>query len=215
MSNFPDAAACRKMTWPSSPTTDKPGGERTDSGSGGHCERSAGPSCAPRPRSREREEVIDLPAATTAAAPSVQLGTRCPLASARSTWCSTHHPAIARQASAQLRHAFAHAWQCSALCFPHSAPQASQTSAQTLQRAVAKREPLAMNAAASQQIRVQSRSSRMHSAIIFTSASPRHALAQCSQACAQRTHSSIQDWCFPECIASSRLLGARLHWSHQ
>jgi hypothetical protein len=50
-----------------------------------------------------------------------------------------------------------------------------------------------MNAAASQQISAQSRSSRMHSAIIFTSGSSRQAFAQCSHSWAQRTQASMQD----------------------
>lgn len=53
-------------------------------------------------------------------------------------------PVICRHSSAQRRHACAQAWQCSSLCFAHSAPQASQMSAHASQIWVANALPRAM-----------------------------------------------------------------------
>ena len=97
-----------------------------------------------------------------------------------------------RQASAQSRQAAAHFWQWSCLCLPHSAPHAWQTSAQTRHNCPANCESRLIHAALVQQMSAQSRSKRIHSAIIATSFSLRHAFAQCSHACAQAMHASMQ-----------------------
>ena len=101
-------------------------------------------------------------------------------------------PAMRWHCSAHLRQASAQSWQCSASCFSHSAAQASQISAHSRHNSCAKREPRLMNAAAPKQASAQSRSSRMHSAILSTSGSPRHASAQCSHICAHLRQASIQ-----------------------
>lgn len=108
--------------------------------------------------------------------------------------CSYAAKPILRRSTAQRRHASAHRWQCS--CFADSAPHASQIPVQTRQRAPENVEPRLMNPAASQQTSAQSRSRRMHSAIIFTSVSLRHPLAQCSHASAHSSHALTQLWCW-------------------
>ena len=101
---------------------------------------------------------------------------------------------ILRHSSAHVLHAWAHAWQCSIWNFAHSAPQASQTSAQSWHRALACSLRLVMNWAAAQQIAEQSRSMRMQLAISETFGSRRHACAHTSQACAHARQASMHDW---------------------
>ena len=115
--------------------------------------------------------------------------------SARQWVGRTLQAAMRRQASAQTRQARAQAWQWSCWWRPHSSAQASQIWAHTRQRSVAKRLPEAMKALARRQMRAQSRSSRMHSAMAATCSSPRQASAQWSQASAQALQASIQSAC--------------------
>jgi hypothetical protein len=105
---------------------------------------------------------------------------------------------ILRHASAQRRQASAQALQCSAACLAHSLPQAPQTIAQIAQSSRAKKLSRVIQIAARRQISAQSRSRRMQSAIILTSSSAKHAVAQRSQLAAQAsqvpTHSLNRSW---------------------
>ena len=92
--------------------------------------------------------------------------------------------AMLRHASAHWRQARAHAWQCSWSCLAHSAPHASHTPAHARQNSRAKSLPRAIKPATRRHVAEQTMSSRTHSAIICTSSSFKHAVAQPSQASA-------------------------------
>lgn len=104
-----------------------------------------------------------------------------------------HFPGMLRHSAAQRRHSVAHRWQWSNLCFSHSVPQASQISAQMRQMSATNFDPRLMYAAAAQQIAAQSRSSRMHSAIIPLLDSLKQASQQCSHSSAHLMQASMQD----------------------
>jgi hypothetical protein len=81
-----------------------------------------------------------------------------------------------------------------ALWCSHSVAQASQASAQVSQIEPARSLPRAMQAAARRQISAQSMSSFMQRAMLCTSFSAKHDVAQWSQAVAQALQASMQDW---------------------
>ena len=89
-----------------------------------------------------------------------------------------HQAASFLHASAHLKHASAQCWQWSWSCFLHSFPHASQTVAQT--EASAEANGVFRDKACSKKLQMSahSRSSLMHSAIILTSSSRRHASKQ-------------------------------------
>jgi hypothetical protein len=110
--------------------------------------------------------------------------------------------AILRHSEAHFLHVWAHCLQCSIVwCFSHSTPQASHTSAQTLQICFAYSLSLDMNWEAVTQILAQSRHSWIHFDIIFTSSSRRHSVVQNSHASKQSLHESMQLSYFEFCRA--------------
>ena len=115
--------------------------------------------------------------------------------------------AILRHSVAHFLHVWAHCLQCSIVwCFSHSTPQASHTSAQTLQICFAYSLSLDMNWEAVTQILAQSRHSCIHFDIIFTSSSRRDSVAQNSHAPKQSLHESMQLSYFVFCRAFDMLL---------
>ncbi len=103
------------------------------------------------------------------------------------------YPAILRHSEAHFLHVWAHCLQCSIVwCFSHSALHASHMSAQILQIFSAYSLSLDMNWEAVTHMFAQSRHSWMHFAIIFTSSSRRHSVAQNSHASKQTLHAPIQ-----------------------
>lgn len=94
------------------------------------------------------------------------------------SWC-------AWQASAQSIQILAHSWQWSCWCLPHSAAQRRQISSHKTRYWWAITESLCNRRAPWTHMSAQSRSRLMQPAIILTSSSCRHSVAQCSQAKAQ------------------------------
>src|SRR3989337_267535 len=100
--------------------------------------------------------------------------------------------AIFRHSSAQERHSCAQCRQCIASYFSHSAAHVSHTSAQALQSNEEYPPPIAISSALDLQTEAHCLSSSIQRAIIFTSSSRRHSVAQCSHSIAHETHASIQ-----------------------
>lgn len=97
-----------------------------------------------------------------------------------------------RHSSAHFLQDAAHCLQWSSSWREHSSAHASQISAQTPHNAAENSPPIIISSAAERHTEAHCRSNSMHRAIIFTSSSFRHCVAQFSHVEAHVMHASMQ-----------------------